>query len=89
MHNLQMWVMAHSPHFTGGGRSWAIVVVGMVLLIGLAVLLERRRRTRRASRARRPETIPTWGDMYLNSLAEAHIKQHRPHRLHRGRISTP
>ena len=90
MHNLQTWVMAHSLHFTGGGRSLAIVVVvSVVLLIGLAVLLERRRLTRRASRARHPETIPTWGDMYLNSLAEAHIKQHRPHRLHRGRISIP
>ncbi len=90
MHNLQTWAMAHSPQFTEGGRLLALVVfVGAVLLVSLAVLLERQRPTRRVSRARHPETIPTWGDMYLNSLAEAHSKPHRPHRLHRGRIGTP
>jgi len=90
VHNLQTWVMAHSPHFTEGSRSLGfVVVVSVVLLISLAVVLERQRPTRRVSRARHPETIPTWGDMYLNSLAEAHSKPHRPHRLHRGRISMP
>ena len=89
MHNVQLWVTSHFPHFTAGSRSSdVIVVVGAVLLICLAVILERQRPTRRVARARQPETIPTWGDMYLNSLAEAHSKPHRPHWLHRGRIST-
>lgn len=88
MHNLQAWALSHSPTFTGDGRSLA-VVIGVALLITLALLLERQRPTRRVARARHPETIPTWGDMYLNSLAEAHSKPHRPHRLHRGRIGTP
>jgi hypothetical protein len=90
VHNLQTWVMAHSPHFTQGNRSLTfIVVIGVVLLICLAVFLERQRPSRRVARARHPETIPTWGDMYLNSLAEAHSKQHHSHRLPRGPISTP
>ena len=90
VHNLQTWVISHSPQFTGGNRLLVlIVVIGVVLLVSLAVLLERQRPARRVSRARHPETIPTWGDMYLNSLAEAHSKPHRPHRMHRNRISTP
>jgi len=48
MHNVQLWVTSHFPHFTAGSRSLdVIVVVGAVLLISLAVILERQRPTRR------------------------------------------
>jgi hypothetical protein len=90
VHNLQTWVTSHSPHVIGGGRFLALaVVIGIMLLVSLVLLLERQRPTRRVSRARHPETIPTWGDMYLESLAEAHSKPRRSHRLPRGRISAP
>ena len=90
MHNLQTWVLSHSPDFAGGGRSSVfIIVIGVLLLVTLVLLLERQRPTRRVARARQSETIPTWGDMYLNSLADAHSKQRRSHRLPRGPVSTP
>lgn len=83
MHNLQIWFMVHSPHL---GRSMTFVVAcGLVLLVSAAIVLERQRPARRVARARHPETIPTWGDMYLDSLAASHQKAHR---LHRGRIGS-
>jgi hypothetical protein len=76
--------MLHTPDVIKGDSSLTLAIaLGVVLLIVLALILERQRPSRRVSRARHPETIPTWGDLYLDSLAEAHRKQHR---IHRGRI---
>ncbi len=87
MQGIQVWLMLQVPHFTGSGRSLTLAIVaGVVLMLSLAVLLERQRPSRRVFRARRPETIPTWGDLYLDSLAEAH---RRPRRSSRGPLSTP
>jgi hypothetical protein len=87
VHNLQAWLTLHSHSVMASGRSLVIAVAaGVVLLVILALILERQRPTRRVSRARHPETIPTWGDLYLDSLAEAHRKTHRQPR---GRIGAP
>jgi hypothetical protein len=87
VHDLQAWLMLHSHDVTGNFRSPAvIIVIGVALLVIVALLVERQRPSRRVARARHSETIPTWGDLYLESLAEAHRK---PRRIHRGRISTP
>jgi hypothetical protein len=87
MQDLPMWLMRQAPNITGSGRPLAIAIAaGVALLLILVLVLERQRPARRVSRARHPETIPTWGDLYLDSLAEAHRK---PHRLPRGRIGAP
>lgn len=86
MQNLQAWLLLHSPNVAASGRSLAVAIVaGVLLLLILTLVVQRQRPTRRLSRARHPETIPTWGDLYLDSLAEAHRKQHH---LPRRRIST-
>ncbi len=87
VHDLQAWLMLHSPDSTGSGRSLAVIIAaGVILILILTMVVERQRPVRRVSRARHPDTIPTWGDLYLDSLAEAH---RRPHRLPRGRIGAP
>jgi hypothetical protein len=85
VNNFQAWLMLHTPDVLGGGLSLVIAVAaGVVLLIVLALILERQRPSRRVSRSRHPDTIPTWGDLYLDSLAEAHRKHHRAHRGRMG-----
>ena len=87
MQDLQTWLMMQVPNVTESSRSLAVAIAaGVALLLIVALVLERQRPARRVSRARHPETIPTWGDMYLDSLAEAHRK---PHRLPRGRMGAP
>jgi hypothetical protein len=85
--NIHTWLMLQAPNIMENGRSLALgIAAGVALLLILALVLERQRPARRVSRARHPETIPTWGDLYLDSLAEAHRK---PHRLPRDRIGAP
>jgi hypothetical protein len=85
--DLQTWLMLQSSHVIENSRSVAVgIAAGVALLLIMALVLERQRPARRVSRARHPETIPTWGDLYLDTLAEAHRK---PHRLPRGRIGSP
>lgn len=87
MYDLPASLMLHIPVVSGSTRSLAVIIaVGVALLLILALVVERQRPSRRLSRARHPETIPTWGDLYLESLAEAHRKSGR---LPRGRASAP
>lgn len=87
MHDLRLWLTLYAPHVSTGGRGLALAVMaGVALLLAVAVILEEQRPSRRVARARHRETIPTWGDMYLDSLAETY----RPHqRFPRGRSSAP
>ena len=87
MHDIQVWLTQDLPTITSGGRSATLAVLAAVLVIvALALVLERQRPSRRVARARHPETIPTWGDLYLESMAENYRKAQR---FHRGRISAP
>ena len=87
MHDIQVRLTQHLPTITSGGRSATLAVLAAVLVIvALALVLERQRPLRRVARARHPETIPTWGDLYLESMAENYRKAQR---FHRGRISAP
>lgn len=85
MHDLQLWQRLYAPWLSDSSRPWVIVLtVTALLLVLLALLILRQRPTRRVSRARHPETIPTWGDLYLDSLAENY---RRPHRFSRSRTT--
>lgn len=75
VHDLQTWLMLQAPTISESSRSLAVAIAAVVaLLLIVALVLERQRPSRRVSRARHPDTIPTWGDLYLDSLAEAHRK---------------
>ena len=85
MHDLQLWLTLYAPHVSPGSRGVALALIAAVtVLLAVAVIAEEQRPSRRVARARHVETIPTWGDMYLDSLAETY----RPHhRFPRGRSS--
>ena len=87
MHDLQLWLTLYAPHVSTGSRAMTVaIIVGVALLVTVALFLEEQRPSRRVARARAADTIPTWGDMYLDSLAETY---RRSHRFSRGRTSAP